>query len=116
MHRAIPFDDLSKALACKEAEIIPKWIRATIDLANEGSLDQEAPNTDSLTEFFGPYSHTAKVFRTLGGPKEQFGIVAYFLSKVAFVALSPHIMHCGRAGYIIAAWRGTTLSCNYAHT
>ena len=40
VHRAIPFDDLSKALACKEAEIIPKWIRATIDLANEGRIER----------------------------------------------------------------------------
>ena len=62
MHWAIPFADLSKALAYKEAKIVPEWIWVTLDLANEASLDEEAPNTATLTEFFGPYSHTAKVF------------------------------------------------------
>ena len=100
VHWAIPFDNLSEALACKEADIIPEWVRATLDLTNEGSLDKEAPDTATLTEFFSPYSHTAKGFRTLGGPNELFD---------AFMAPSPHIMHCGKASFIITAWCGTTL-------
>ena len=79
-HQEIPFDDLSEALSCKEDDIVPEWIRATLDLANEGRLDEEAPDTATLTEIFGPYSHIAKGFRTLGGPNELFGTVAYILS------------------------------------
>ena len=80
VHRALPFDDLTEALACKEANIFPEWIREMLDLANKGSLDEESPYTDSLTEFFGPNSLTTKGFKTLEGNNGQFGVVAYFLS------------------------------------
>ena len=70
MHKDIPFDDLSESFACKEAEIILYWIRVTLDWANEGSFNEEALDTATLTEFFGPYSHTAKGLRTLAWLKE----------------------------------------------
>ena len=62
VHQDIPFDDLSEALAFKEAEIFPEWIRATLDLTKQGSLDEEAADSTTLKEFLGPYSHTAKGF------------------------------------------------------
>ena len=66
-------------------------------------------DTVTLIEFVGPYSTTANGLRTLGVPNELFGNVAYFLSEVAFVASNPHIMHCARIGFIIAAWHETTI-------
>ena len=78
-----------------------------MDLSNSGhSQDEEHTeevlDTVTLIEFVGPYSTTANGLRTLGGPNTLFGSVAYFLSEVAFVASNPHIMHCARAGFIIA--------------
>ena len=76
-------------------------------------MDKEASDAATLTVVFDPYSHIGKGFCTLGGPNELFSSVAYFLSKVSFVAPSPHIMHQSRAGFIIAVWRGTTLNWGY---
>ena len=101
VHQAIPFDDLSEALVCREVSIIPEWIRATLDVANTGSIAEEVPDTGTLTEFFG--------FRTLEVPNDLFGDLVYFLSEDAFVVPSPHIMHPSRAGFIITAWQGTVI-------
>ena len=54
VHQALPFDDLSTALACPEIDIFSEWIRVTLDLPNTGSLAEEAPETETLAEYFGP--------------------------------------------------------------
>ena len=71
----------------------------TLDLSNTGYLDEVAPDTVTITEFFVPYSPTAKGFRTLRGLNDLFDAVAYFLSELAFVAPNPHIMHHARVGF-----------------
>ena len=109
VHQVLPFDDLSAALSCPGIDIVPEWIRATLDLPNTESLAEEAPTIEILVEYFGPYSPTVKGFRTSGGPNKLFNDLAYFLSKVAFVAPSPHIMHRTRAGFIITAWKGIAI-------
>ena len=67
VHQAIPFDDLSEALACPEVDIVFEWISYTLDLANTSSIAEVASDTVTLTEFFGHYSiHSQRIPHTRG--------------------------------------------------
>ena len=86
---AIPFDELSEALACKEIDILLEWIWATLNFPFSESLNKEVLDTVTLTEFFGPYTTIGKGFCTLEGLNTLFSSVAYFLSEGSLCSPQP---------------------------
>jgi hypothetical protein len=69
-------------------DLSPGAVRAFLDLELRGEPGVETLDEAQLTEYFGEFSITAKVFKNLGGPDECFWEFAGFFGLYALLNLN----------------------------
>ena len=87
-------------------EIAEGTIHALVGLPAVGLRSIESPSTEILTEYFGEYSLSSKVYRTQGGEDILFREVARVLLEYGFVHSWPPAIPKYRASFVIAAYEG----------
>ena len=81
-------------------------IRKKLDLSSLGERHFEIPPAEALQRYFGPYSSSAKAYRTKHIPDPFFREVAKFLLEVGCVHVNAYGMPKQKAGIIIDTFEG----------
>ena len=81
-------------------------IRKKLDLSATGEKHFNIPPTETLEEYFGEYSVSAKAYRTKDIPNPFFREIAKFLLEVSCVHVNAYRMLKQKAGIIIDTFEG----------
>ena len=84
-------------------------IRKKLDLSSLGERHFEIPPTETLQRYFGPYSASAKAYRTKEITDPFFCEIAKFLLEVGCVHLNVYGMPKQKASIIIDTFEGRTV-------
>ena len=84
-------------------------IRKNLDLPSPGERHFEIPPTETLQRYFGPYSASAKAYRTKEIPDPFFREIAKFLLEVGCVHVNAYGMPKQKASIIIDTFEGRAI-------
>ena len=99
-------DALDIAKKLKMDTVTNATIRKKLDLSAIGEKHFDIPPTETLEEYFGEYSVSAKAYRTKDIPNPFFREIAKFLLEVSCVHVNAYRMLKQKAGIIIDTFEG----------